>query len=69
MSDPSNSPIESREFDASMLEQLACPACLGALQLAPAGGGVRCGTCLRVYPLIDRIPVRIADRAMQKKPE
>jgi hypothetical protein len=45
-----------------MLEQLACPACQG--ELALAGGAIRCRGCGRSYPLIDGIPVLIAERAL-----
>ena len=53
---------QSVEFRPAVLEQLACPACQG--ELALAGGAIRCRGCGRSYPLIDGIPVLIAERAL-----
>ena len=47
-------------FDASILDQLACPACLGELRMD--GARVVCAACARVYSVVDGIPVLIADR-------
>jgi hypothetical protein len=49
-------------FDASILSQLACPVCLGALSHEQSR--LFCMSCGRAYPIIDGIPVLIADRAM-----
>ena len=43
------------------VNRLACPACLGALRLKDAA--VACTKCARVYPIVDGIPVLIAERA------
>jgi len=48
-------------FDPSVLEQLACPACLGKLRLEAAR--LLCTACTRAYPIVDGIPVLIAARA------
>ena len=48
-------------FDGKTLGQLACPVCFGALRLA--ANTVVCVGCGRVYPMIDGIPVLIAERA------
>jgi len=48
------------------VEDLVCPVCLGALRFAEST--VACGACGRSYPVVDGIPVLIADRATQKKP-
>ena len=48
-------------FDANVLEQLACPACLGELRVD--GARLVCAGCGRGYPVVDGIPVLIADRA------
>ncbi len=53
-----NSP---RQFDASVLGQLACPACAGDLHLEPAH--LVCASCRRAYPIVDGIPALIAERA------
>ncbi|MDR3751626.1 MAG: Trm112 family protein [Terracidiphilus sp.] len=48
-------------FDPAVLSQLACPACLGGLR--PEGARLVCAGCGRVYPVVDGIPVLIAERA------
>jgi hypothetical protein len=48
-------------FDPSVLAQLACPACLGALRLEEAK--LVCADCGRAYPIVDGIPALIAGRA------
>jgi uncharacterized protein YbaR (Trm112 family) len=45
------------QFDASVLSQLACPACLSALRLDEAR--LTCTGCSRTYPIVDGIPVLI----------
>jgi uncharacterized protein YbaR (Trm112 family) len=50
-------------FDARVLERLACPVCFGELRLDALGQRICCAGCLRVYPLVDGIPVLIAERA------
>jgi uncharacterized protein YbaR (Trm112 family) len=57
---------KSEEFDARMLEQLACPVCFGVLRLNSLGAQgkqIICVECERAYPLIDGIPVLIPERA------
>jgi uncharacterized protein len=48
-------------FDPAILDRLACPVCMGALRLCESR--LQCESCCRVYPIIDGIPVLIADRA------
>jgi uncharacterized protein len=48
-------------FDPSVIEQLACPACHGGLALIE--NAVVCQVCARAYPIVDGIPVLIAERA------
>ncbi|MFP5205656.1 MAG: Trm112 family protein [Acidobacteriota bacterium] len=43
------------------LDVLACPACRGDLQ--PEADRLCCAACGRRYPVIDGIPVLIAERA------
>ena len=50
-------------FDDRVLERLACPVCFGGLRLDATGLRISCAGCLRVYPLVDGIPVLIAERA------
>jgi uncharacterized protein YbaR (Trm112 family) len=54
---------QSGAFDARVLDQLACPVCFGELRLNASGLRIYCAGCLRVYPLVDGIPVLIAERA------
>jgi len=49
------------QFDEGVLELLACPACAGDLQFDISH--VVCSNCRRAYPIIDGIPVLIAERA------
>ena len=54
-------PIDSKTFpafDPTLLAQLACPACLGALRLEEAR--LVCAICGRAYPIVDGIPALIA---------
>jgi hypothetical protein len=48
-------------FDTTVLDQLACPACLGELRLDEMR--LVCPACGRAYPIVDGIPVLIAERA------
>jgi uncharacterized protein YbaR (Trm112 family) len=48
-------------LDTSILNQLACPACLGALALVASR--LVCAECGRAYPIVDGIPVLVAERA------
>jgi uncharacterized protein YbaR (Trm112 family) len=45
-------------FDPSVVERLACPACLGSLRLEEAR--MVCAACGRAYPTVDGIPVLIS---------
>jgi uncharacterized protein YbaR (Trm112 family) len=53
---------KTQVFDPSVLDQLACPACQGALSYEPQR--LVCESCSRAYPIIDGIPVLIAERAV-----
>jgi uncharacterized protein YbaR (Trm112 family) len=52
---------QPNQFDESVLEILACPACLGGL--AVVGERLLCAGCGRGYAIVDGIPVLIAERA------
>jgi uncharacterized protein YbaR (Trm112 family) len=52
------------KFDESVLDQLACPVCLGGL--AFIAEQLVCAGCGRGYPIVDGIPVLIAERAKSK---
>ncbi|HEY1210634.1 MAG TPA: Trm112 family protein [Terracidiphilus sp.] len=47
-------------FEPSVVDQLACPDCHGALSLEDAR--LICAACGRAYPIVDGIPVLIAGR-------
>jgi uncharacterized protein len=53
------------EFDASILADLACPACHGDLRLDTSH--LTCTACSRAYPIMDGIPVLIVARAETRK--
>jgi uncharacterized protein YbaR (Trm112 family) len=53
-------------LDATVVSLLACPACRGDLRLEDTGSGearLVCAACARGYPIVDGIPVLIAERA------
>ena len=51
--------------DPRLLEILICPACRAAVSPAEDGGqeGLKCGSCRRLYPIRDGIPVMLVDEA------
>lgn len=49
------------QFDATVAGMLACPACHGDLRVE--GERLVCEDCGRGYPVVDGIPVLIAERA------
>jgi uncharacterized protein YbaR (Trm112 family) len=57
-------PIDSSFFlplDPITVDQLACPACLGGVRFDE--GNLVCEECGRIYPVVDGIPILIAERA------
>ena len=46
-----------------LLEILACPVCKTPVALVKDGTGLRCGTCQRVYPVRDDIPIMLPEEA------
>jgi hypothetical protein len=58
-------PSRELSFDASALDLLACPVCLGDLRLE--GERLACAGCGRGYPIVDGIPVLIAGREAGEK--
>ncbi len=48
-------------FDPSVMDMLACPACLGGLRVEE--GRLVCAECERIFPIVDGIPVLIVERA------
>jgi len=47
-------------LDAAVLDLLACPVCQGALSIREEQ--LVCAACGRGYPVVDGIPVLIAER-------
>ncbi len=47
----------------ALLDILACPVCKTPVKLTPDQQGLKCGTCRRVYPVRDGIPVMLIDEA------
>ncbi len=54
-------PATPLEFDASILAQLACPACYASLRQEDSR--LVCSACGRRYPIVDGIPALIVERA------
>lgn len=50
-------------IDAKLLAILACPACLGDVELKD--NKIVCAKCGRKYPIKNGIPVMLADEAEQ----
>ncbi|HXJ03868.1 MAG TPA: Trm112 family protein [Candidatus Acidoferrum sp.] len=46
-----------------LLEILVCPICKTPVKLTPDNSGLKCGTCHRVYPVRDDIPVMLVEEA------
>jgi uncharacterized protein YbaR (Trm112 family) len=47
----------------ALLAILACPLCRTEVKLTADGAGLKCGSCQRVFPIKDDIPVMIIDEA------
>jgi hypothetical protein len=54
-------PAATRNLKSEDLRWLACPVCLSSLALET--NSVRCTGCTRSFPVIDGIPVLLANRA------
>jgi uncharacterized protein YbaR (Trm112 family) len=48
-----------------LLDILVCPACKEAVKLTPEQNGLLCKRCKLVYPIVDDIPVMLADKAVR----
>lgn len=55
--------------DKELLEILACPNCKTKVELVRNGTALKCGTCKRVYPIKDDIPVMLIDEAERPCPK
>jgi uncharacterized protein len=45
------------------LALVCCPICKVAVELTPNSQGLRCPQCRRIYPIIDDLPVMLAEEA------
>jgi uncharacterized protein YbaR (Trm112 family) len=54
-------------IDANVLQLLACPACGGDLDPS-VPQTLACSDCGRNFPVVDEIPILLADRAVKKQP-
>lgn len=50
-------------IDQQLLDILACPVCKGDIKLTTDEKGLKCMSCMRVYPIKDDIPVMLSDEA------
>ena len=55
--------IPGMAVDPELLEILACPNCKTHVTPVKNGTALKCGTCKRVYPIKDDIPVMLLDEA------
>jgi len=55
--------IPDMPVDPELLEILACPNCKTPVTPVKNGTALKCGTCKRVYPVKDDIPVMLIDEA------
>ena len=46
-----------------LLDILVCPLCKAPVTLLADDSGLKCGTCRRVYPVRDDIPVMLPEEA------
>jgi uncharacterized protein len=46
-----------------LVEILVCPVCKTPIKLTVDGAGLKCGSCRRVYPIRDEIPVMLPEEA------
>jgi uncharacterized protein YbaR (Trm112 family) len=54
--------MNTQSLTAEDLRRIVCPVCHQPLQLEEAA--IRCQGCGRCYPIVDGIPVLLADRAI-----
>ena len=55
--------IRRMALDPALLEILVCPECKTPVRVVKDGAGLQCGTCHRIYPVKDDIPVMLVDEA------
>lgn len=55
-------------LDPALLDILVCPACKTKVVPVHDSQGLQCGSCHRVYPIKDDIPVMLIDEATVEAP-
>ena len=50
-----------------LLDILVCPVCKAPVALLPDGSGLKCGSCRRIYPVRDEIPIMLPEEAQIAK--
>jgi len=50
-----------------LLDILVCPVCKAPVALLLDGSGLKCGSCRRIYPVRDEIPVMLPEEAQIAK--
>jgi uncharacterized protein len=51
------------ELPKYVLDILVCPVCRTRVELLSDGTGLKCVSCLRIYPVRDDIPVMLPEEA------
>ena len=51
-------------LDREFLQILRCPACKSPLSINEEKQTLKCGSCHRVYPIRDEIPILLVDEAV-----
>jgi uncharacterized protein len=52
-----------KNMSQELLDMLVCPVCKTAVKMTADKSGLKCGTCYRVYPVRDDIPVMLVEEA------
>jgi len=55
----------SMAVSQELLDILVCPSCKQPVKLTTDKNGLRCERCSLVYPIVDDIPVMLADKAVR----
>jgi uncharacterized protein YbaR (Trm112 family) len=55
-------------LNPQLLEILRCPVCRAAVSPLPGDAGLECAGCHLVYPIVDGIPVMLAEEARPARP-
>ena len=56
-------------ISSELLSILACPRCKAPVRLTAAGDALGCARCRVAYPIVDDIPVMLAEEAAPWNPD